>query len=155
MSDAELFDDKGPLTPGNDLAANEDLLSNGGSVSDSGPLVDIGQMAQGTDTGAEVHLADFGQLEPSSPANGSSIDLLMDVMLRVNVELGNAMLSIRDILSLGPGSVVELAKLASEPVDVYINDTLIAKGEVVVVDEKFGVRVTEIVTPAKRIKSLG
>ncbi|MDA8187413.1 MAG: flagellar motor switch protein FliN [Dehalococcoidales bacterium] len=107
-----------------------------------------------TEMGAEVHPADFSLLGASEPSSSSSMDLLLDVVLQVNVELGRSSLPIRDILALGPGSVVELDKLAGEPVDVFINSTLIARGEVVVVDEKFGVRVTEIVTPAKRIASL-
>lgn len=107
-----------------------------------------------TEFGSEVHPADFVPLGTSEPNSSSSIDLLLDVVLNVNVELGRSSMSIKDILALGPGSVVELDKIAGEPVDVFINGTLIARGEVVVVDEKFGVRVAEIVTPQKRIASL-
>jgi flagellar motor switch protein FliN/FliY len=78
----------------------------------------------------------------------------MDVPLQVTVELGRTRKLIRDILELGPGSVVELDKLAGEPVDVLVNGKLIAKGEVVVIDENFGVRVTEIVSPIERASSL-
>ncbi len=106
------------------------------------------------DFGAEVHPAEFIPLGGSESPGGSSLDLLLDIVLRINVELGRSSMPVRDILSLGPGSVVELDKMAGEPVDVSINGTLIARGEVVVVDEKFGVRVTEIVTPAKRVASL-
>ncbi|MCL5961051.1 MAG: flagellar motor switch protein FliN [Chloroflexi bacterium] len=102
------------------------------------------------DFGPEVHPAEFASLGPSQPANGSGIDLLLDVMLNVNVELGRSSMLVKDILALGPGSVIELEKLAGEPVDVFINDTMIARGEVVVVDEKFGVRVTEIIAPGKK-----
>lgn len=104
---------------------------------------------------AEVNPAEFAPLIHIEPATGSGIDLLLDVVLKVNVELGRSSLPVRDILALGPGSVVELDRLAGEPVDVFLNATLIARGEVVVVDERFGVRVTEIVTPAKRIVSMG
>lgn len=106
------------------------------------------------DFGTEVHPAEFIPLSGSESPGGSSLDLLLDIILRINVELGRSSMPVRDILSLGPGSVVELDKMAGEPVDVSINGTLIARGEVVVVDEKFGVRVTEIVTPAKRVASL-
>lgn len=106
------------------------------------------------ESGAEVHPAEFVPLSASEPKNGSNIDLLLDVALNVNVELGRSSMPIKDILALGPGSVVELDRLAGEPVDVFINGTLIARGEVVVVDEKFGVRVVEIVSPMKRIASL-
>ena len=84
----------------------------------------------------------------------NSIDLLLDVPLQISVELGKAVMTIKDVLALGPGSVVELNKMAGEPVDIVVNDKLIAKGEVVVVDENFGVRVTDIVTPEKRLNSL-
>lgn len=106
-------------------------------------------------TGFDVQMAEFAPVGVGVTGDPSGIELLMDVELKLNVELGKSSLSIKDILALGPGSVMELDKMASEPVDVFINGTQIARGEVVVVDEKFGVRVTEIVTPAKRIKSLG
>lgn len=106
------------------------------------------------DFSAEVHPAEFIPLSAGEPVVGSSIDLLLDIVLKVDVELGRSSMPVRDILSLGPGSVVELDRMAGEPVDVSINGTLIARGEVVVVDEKFGVRVTEIVNPAKRVASL-
>lgn len=86
--------------------------------------------------------------EGSSMAN---IDLILDVQLRVTVELGRKLMSVRDILALGPGSVVELDKVAGEPVDVLVNDRLIATGEVVVADDNFAVRITDIVNPAKRL----
>lgn len=92
---------------------------------------------------------DFGgQKQPNR------IDLLLDVPLRISVELGKTSMTIRDVLALGPGSVVELDKMAGEPVDIVANDKLIARGEVVVVDENFGVRVTDIVTVEKRLNSL-
>ncbi|WP_300368915.1 flagellar motor switch protein FliN [Brachyspira sp.] len=75
----------------------------------------------------------------------SNIGLLMDVSINVTVELGRAKLSIREILSLGEGSIIELQKLAGEPIDLLVNGKLIAKGEVVVIDESFGVRITDIV----------
>ena len=83
----------------------------------------------------------------------ANIDLILDVQLRVTVELGRKLMSVRDILALGPGSVVELDKIAGEPVDVLVNDRLIATGEVVVADDNFGVRITDIVNPAKRLSS--
>ncbi|MGH2366502.1 MAG: flagellar motor switch protein FliN [Chloroflexota bacterium] len=91
-----------------------------------------------------------GQMEGAAMAN---IDLILDVSLRVTVELGRKLMSVRDILALGPGSVVELDKLAGEPVDVLVNDRLIATGEVVVADENFAVRITDIVNPAKRLSA--
>lgn len=86
--------------------------------------------------------------------DSSSIDLLLDVPLRLSVVLGKTTKSIREVLGLGPGSVMELDKMAGEPVDIMVNDKLIAHGEVVVVDESFGVRVTDIVTLEQRLNSL-
>jgi len=84
-----------------------------------------------------------------------NIDLLMDVPMTLTVELGRAKMMIKDILSLGEGSIIELDKLAGEPVDLLINGKLIGKGEVVVIDENFGVRVTDIVSPMDRVKTFG
>ncbi len=96
----------------------------------------------------------FAPLAPSAPpAAQSGLDLILDVPLRVTVELGRTRMQIRDVLELGKGSVVELDKLAGEPVDLLVNGKLIARGEVVVIDENFGVRVTDIVSPAERFSS--
>lgn len=86
--------------------------------------------------------------------SGANIDFIADVPLQVTVELGRTRKLIREILDLVPGAVVELDKLAGEPVDILVNGRLIAKGEVVVIDENFGVRVTDIVQPAERMKNI-
>lgn len=105
-------------------------------------------------TGPRVmaHPLQFGQLEPAA-GHGRverSVDLILDVVLKVRVELGSTSMTVEEVLGLSPGSVVELDRLAGEPVDIVINDRLIARGEVVVVEENFGVRVTEIVAPRQR-----
>ncbi len=90
----------------------------------------------------------------NTPGNIEPLDnlaLLLDVPMRVTVELGRTRMTIKDILNLGEGSIVELEKLAGEPVDVLVNDKLIALGEVVVIDENFSVRVTKVITPMERI----
>lgn len=104
----------------------------------------------------KAHPAEFQQLSPSSGPSrmASNIDLLLDVKMPVAIELGRTELPISEILNLGPGSVVELDKLAGEPVDLLVNDKVIAKGEVVVVDENFGVRITMLMSPEERLKSL-
>jgi flagellar motor switch protein FliN/FliY len=84
----------------------------------------------------------------SGPRTG--VDLLLDVQLTVAVELGRAQLHVRDILGLGPGAVVELDKRSGEPVEVVVNGKLLARGEVVLIDENFGVRITEIINKAER-----
>ena len=97
----------------------------------------------------------FPTLEDSSEAPGSGdIALLLDVPLQVTVELGRTQLRIRNVLELVPGSIVELDKLAGEPVDVLVNGKQIARGEVVVIDEEFGVRITDVASQAKRLHGL-
>lgn len=104
----------------------------------------------------ETPAARFEELEPRAPAGESrGIDLILDVPLSVAVELGRKKLSVKDILGLVPGSLVELDKLAGEPVDLLVNGKLFAKGEVVVIDENFGVRVSSIITPKERIERMG
>ena len=101
---------------------------------------------------AGVHPAQFEAIDGAgTSAGGGNLDLLRDVNLRITVQLGKQELAIKDVLSLGSGSVIELDKLATDPVDILVNDRLIARGEVVVVDENFGVRVTEIVHPDNRL----
>lgn len=96
----------------------------------------------------------FPSLSTAGPASGATnLNLLMDVQMALTVELGRTKMYIKDILGLGEGSIIELDKLAGEPVDLLVNGKLIAKGEVVVIDENFGVRVTDIVSPQERIKS--
>lgn len=85
---------------------------------------------------------------------GTNIEILLDIPLEVSVELGRTKMIIKDLVQLGPGSIVELDKLIGEPVDLLVNDNLIARGEVVVFDENFGIRITDIVTPTERLKSL-
>jgi flagellar motor switch protein FliN/FliY len=84
----------------------------------------------------------------------ASLDLILDIPLTVTVELGRSKMLINDLLQLGQGSVVELTKLVGDPLEVLVNNKLVARGEVVVVNEKFGVRLTDIVTPMERVKSL-
>jgi flagellar motor switch protein FliN len=85
-------------------------------------------------------------VDAGEPAN---LDMLMDVSLQVAVELGRTRMTVRQLLDLQNGSVIELDRMAGDVVDVYINDRLLARGEVVVVDDKFGVRVTELISPLK------
>ncbi len=81
-----------------------------------------------------------------------SLDFILDIPLKVTAELGRSKMSIREVLELGQGSVIELAKLAGEPLELLVNDKLVARGEVVVVNEKYGVRLTDIISPAERIE---
>jgi len=97
----------------------------------------------------------FEPLVPDTkPAEPSNLDLIFDIKMEIRVELGRTSYKVRDILELCPGYVVELNKLAGEPVDLLVNDKLFARGEVVVIDENFGVRITEILSLKERIESL-
>ena len=97
-----------------------------------------------------------GSAETAGEESGepASLDLILDIPLAVTVELGRSKMLINDLLQLGQGSVIELTKLVGDPLEVLVNDKLVARGEVVVVNEKFGVRLTDIVTPMERVKSL-
>lgn len=91
----------------------------------------------------------------AAPKQGQTLDFILDVTLQVTVEVGRARMTIQDLLQLGQGSVVELEKLAGEPLDIYINGKAVARGEAVIVNEKFGVRLTDIISPEDRVESLG
>lgn len=88
------------------------------------------------------------------PVNDANIGLILDVPLEITVELGRTRKSIKDVLELTNGSIIELERLAGEPVDIMVNGKYLAKGEVVVIDENFGVRITDIASPAERAASL-
>ncbi len=92
--------------------------------------------------------------DPGSPSSNHDIDMIMDIPVRLTVELGRTKITIKQILQLAQGSVIELDGLAGEPMDVLVNGCLIAQGEVVVVNDKFGIRLTDIITPSERIRRL-
>ena len=101
--------------------------------------------------------AQFQQLEEDVISPGESdvsLDSILDVPVIISMEIGRTKIAIRNLLQLNQGSVVELDRLAGEPMDVLVNGTLIAQGEVVVVNEKFGIRLTDVISPADRVKRL-
>lgn len=109
-----------------------------------------------SDPGPDIRPVQFSQVEDETEAGeGASLELLMDIRLPVSVELGRTQSFVRDILEYGPGSIIELDKLAGDPVDLYVNGKMVAQGEVVVIDEHFGVRVTSLLSPQDRVRSLG
>jgi flagellar motor switch protein FliN/FliY len=118
----------------------------------SSPLTDSSNMNK------DYAKANFQNLEGSANAgslgNEFNLDVILDVAVTLSMEVGRAKIPIRNLLQLNQGSVVELERTAGEPLDVYANGTLIAHGEVVVVNEKFGVRLTDVVSPAERIRKL-
>jgi flagellar motor switch protein FliN/FliY len=99
--------------------------------------------------------ASFDELKDESvPGSDVNLDVVLDIPVNLSMEIGRTKISIRNLLQLNQGSVVELERLAGEPMDVLVNGTLIARGEVVVVNEKFGIRLTDIISPAERVKKL-
>lgn len=105
---------------------------------------------------ANASKADFDDISDSSEGGKNKVDLdvLMDVPVTLQLEIGRAKVSIRNLLSYTQGSVVEMDRLAGEPLDLLVNGTLIAHGEVVVINDKFGVRLTDVVSPQERIRKL-
>ncbi len=120
-----------------DFESLEELEDIGG---EEGDLDEIDEMSGGEKGGERV--------------DTKSLDLILDIPLTVAVELGRSKILINDLLQLGQGSVIELTKLVGEPLEVLVNNKLVARGEVVVVNEKFGVRLTDIVTPMERVQFL-
>lgn len=98
--------------------------------------------------------ARFDNLKAGPGSGDMNIDVILDVPVQLSLEVGRARIPIRNLLQLNQGSVIELERAAGEPLDVYVNGTLIAQGEVVVVNERFGVRLTDVISPAERIKRL-
>lgn len=99
--------------------------------------------------------ASFDELRDDAAVGADvNLDVVLDIPVNISMEIGRTKISIRNLLQLNQGSVVELDRLAGEPMDVLVNGTLIARGEVVVVNEKFGIRLTDIISPAERVKKL-
>ncbi len=107
--------------------------------------------------GADYQRADFQNLQDEGGEGGlgeSNLSMILDIPVTVAVEIGRSKVTISNLLKLNQGSVVELDRLAGEPMDVLVNGTLIAHGEIVVVNEKFGIRLTDIISPTERVKKL-
>lgn len=93
--------------------------------------------------------------QPQGQGEVKNLEFLLDIPLQISVEVGRSRILIKELLEMQEGTVVELDKLAGEPLDVYVNSRLIARGEAVLVNEKFGIRLTDVVSPAERIENLG
>ncbi|MBI3775736.1 MAG: flagellar motor switch protein FliN [Gammaproteobacteria bacterium] len=109
------------------------------------------------EAGANVAKAELKNLVPNEHGptmEESSLDVILDIPVTISMEVGRTHISIRNLLQLNQGSVVELDRLAGEPLDVMVNGMLVAHGEVVVVNEKFGIRLTDVISPSERIKKL-
>ncbi|WP_369601748.1 flagellar motor switch protein FliN [Hahella sp. SMD15-11] len=99
-------------------------------------------------------LEDFDGADVPPPPGAPDLDVILDIPVTISMEVGNTQIPIRNLLQLNQGSVIELDRLAGEPLDVLVNGTLIAHGEVVMVNEKFGIRLTDVISPSERIKKL-
>ncbi|VVQ22740.1 Flagellar motor switch protein FliN [Pseudomonas fluorescens] len=107
--------------------------------------------------GSRLPMEEFGSvLKNNDPVtlDGPNLDVILDIPVSISMEVGSTDINIRNLLQLNQGSVIELDRLAGEPLDVLVNGTLIAHGEVVVVNEKFGIRLTDVISPSERIKKL-
>jgi len=130
----------------NDVAGDQDAMADEWAAAmaeqdvdeaDDSPTMPLDQLSPGLDGG-------------SSP----DIDVILDIPVSISMEVGSTEITIKNLLQLNQGSVIELDRLAGEPLDVLVNGTLIAHGEVVVVNEKFGIRMTDVISPSERIKRL-
>lgn len=114
--------------------------------------------AMGQESAAQpVELDEFdsaGFPDDDDPEGKPDLDVILDIPVKISMEVGRTSITIRNLLQLNQGSVIELDRLAGEPLDVLVNGTLIAHGEVVVVNEKFGIRMTDVISPSERIKRL-
>jgi flagellar motor switch protein FliN/FliY len=112
------------------------------------------QVSTAVEQAVPVPFASLAGDAAGTPAAGNDLNMILDIPVQLTVELGRTRISIKHILQLAQGSVVELETLAGEPMDVLVNGYLIAQGEVVVVNDKFGIRLTDIVTPSERVRRL-
>jgi len=148
-----------PIAGEADAGAPDDPLSpdaiNDPSMNLPEPNSAVAEAVGSPTPGPEAHPAEFPQFGNQDAAKvPRNINLLMDVKLPVSIELGRTTLPISEILEWGQGSIIELDRLAGEAVDLMVNNKLVAKGEVVVVDEKFGLRITSLISPRERLETL-
>lgn len=140
----------------------------GGSDADQGDMADEwaaameqqaevdGPPSTDDDDSTPMDLAEFDNTGGMDSIDGErpDLDVILDIPVSISMEVGSTSITIRNLLQLNQGSVIELDRLAGEPLDVLVNGTLIAHGEVVVVNEKFGIRMTDVISPSERIKKL-
>ncbi|GAB1258079.1 flagellar motor switch protein FliN [Aurantivibrio plasticivorans] len=141
------------------MSDEDDLVPEEGSSEEDMADEWAAALEEQEDTEGEVaELDDFSGdpgLELKQASGNPDLDVILDIPVTMSMEVGSTSITIRNLLQLNQGSVIELDRLAGEPLDVLVNGTLIAHGEVVVVNEKFGIRMTDVISPAERIKRLG
>jgi flagellar motor switch protein FliN len=136
-------------------AMGEQTAAEGGASAEDDWAAAMGEQAAAEKTATPATPKVFEQFSGNAAPNANhGLELILDIPVSLTVELGRTKISIRNLLQLAHGSVVELDGLAGEPMDVLVNGTLIAQGEVVVVNDKFGIRLTDIITPQERMRKL-
>jgi flagellar motor switch protein FliN/FliY len=143
------------MSPDNAAMSEEDKMAAewAAALAESKPET-ASEIAAPAEQVAPASFANFGSATPQLTGAGNDINMILDIPVQLTVELGRTRIPIKHILQLAQGSVVELDALAGEPMDVLVNGYLIAQGEVVVVNDKFGIRLTDIVTPSERMRRL-
>ncbi|MCY1274554.1 Flagellar motor switch protein FliN [compost metagenome] len=150
--------DQNNVTPEEQALADEwaAALSESGDIDQSG-IDALMTPPKNPPRAPRAPMEEFG-MAPKAPTiaglEGPNLDVILDIPVTISMEVGRSEISIRNLLQLNQGSVIELDRLAGEPLDVLVNGTLIAHGEVVVVNEKFGIRLTDVISPSERIKKL-
>jgi flagellar motor switch protein FliN/FliY len=132
-------------------------LSEAGDASQDDIDAMLNQSAGASNSAPRAPMEEFGSVPKNNlpvSMEGPNLDVILDIPVSISMEVGNTEITIRNLLQLNQGSVIELDRLAGEPLDVLVNGTLIAHGEVVVVNEKFGIRLTDVISPSERIKKL-
>ncbi|HEX7909869.1 MAG TPA: flagellar motor switch protein FliN [Paraburkholderia sp.] len=139
-------------------ASAAQMAADAATAEDDAAMADWASALAEQNDNTEVNVASAGVFQPLSKVESTStrndIDMILDIPVQMTVELGRTKIAIRNLLQLAQGSVVELDGMAGEPMDVLVNGCLIAQGEVVVVNDKFGIRLTDIITPSERIRKL-
>lgn len=137
------------------MAEQEDTPEEGEAEASDGETGQTGDTAESEGEHSQADRVELDELtEDEEPNTNPDLDVILDIPVSISMEVGRTAITIRNLLQLNQGSVIELDRLAGEPLDVLVNGTLIAHGEVVVVNEKFGIRMTDVISPAERIKKL-
>ncbi|MEG5265776.1 flagellar motor switch protein FliN [Pseudomonas sp. JDS28PS106] len=150
--------DENEMTSAEDQALADEWAAALGEAGEGGQAdIDALLAADAGNSSNRMAMEEFGSVPKTAGAatlDGPNLDVILDIPVSISMEVGSTDINIRNLLQLNQGSVIELDRLAGEPLDVLVNGTLIAHGEVVVVNEKFGIRLTDVISPSERIKKL-
>ncbi|MBC3955407.1 flagellar motor switch protein FliN/FliY [Pseudomonas asturiensis] len=150
--------DENDMTSAEDQALADEWAAALGEAGEGGQAdIDALLAADAGNSTSRLTMEEFGSVPKNTAPvtlDGPNLDVILDIPVSISMEVGSTDINIRNLLQLNQGSVIELDRLAGEPLDVLVNGTLIAHGEVVVVNEKFGIRLTDVISPSERIKKL-